>query len=84
MEATLSSTVRAVLHANANRPLRVNALWDAVRAAAPALSKTKTHFKARIIGGMFQRDEVRARSPWAGGTRDARRARARVHARNGH
>lgn len=59
--ATLSSTVRAILHANANRPLRVNALWDAVRAAAPALAKSKTHFKDRIIGNMFLRDEVRVR-----------------------
>lgn len=59
MEPTLSSTVRAILQSKANHPIRVNALWDAVRATAPALAKTKTHFKTQIIGGMFRRDEVR-------------------------
>lgn len=59
MEPTLSAAVRQVLVANANKPMRLNAVWDAVQLAAPALCRSKTHFKRRIVLGMFQREEVR-------------------------
>jgi hypothetical protein len=44
---------------NGNKPLRVNALWDSVQRVAPALAKSKTYFKRRIVQQMFARDEVR-------------------------
>ncbi len=67
----LSSVVRALLHAQSNKPMRANALWDAVRAGAPSLARSKTHFKRRIMQNMIDREEVRRR---AARTR-ARRAR---------
>ena len=56
--STLSALVRRLLVESGNKPVRLNSLWDAVRAQAPAAT-TKTHFKRRIIGQMFVRDEVR-------------------------
>ena len=57
---TLSAVVRRLLVDAGNRPVRVNALWDAVRAQPSAASTSKTHFKRRILGQMLVRDEVRA------------------------
>jgi len=61
---TLSGLVRRILVEGGNRPVRVNALWESVRAQSQALSlpTSKTHFKRRIIGQMFVRDEVGGRS----------------------
>ncbi len=58
MEPTLSSVVRAILYANGNQPVRMNALWEAVSLRAPSLAKSKTHFKRRVMMGMFDREEV--------------------------
>ena len=58
---TLSATVRRLLVDAGNRPVRVNALWEAVRAQPSAASTSKTHFKRRILGQMLVRDEVRGR-----------------------
>ncbi len=58
---TLSSLVRKLLVDAGNKPVRVNALFAAVRALPSAASVTKTHFKRRILGQMVVRDEVRAR-----------------------
>lgn len=59
MEPSLSAVVRSILHANGNTPVRMNALWEAVRARAPTLSQSKTHFKRRVMLNMFDREEVR-------------------------
>ena len=60
---TLSATVRRLLVDAGNRPVRVNALWEAVRAQPSAASTSKTHFKRRILGQMLVRDEVRGQAP---------------------
>ena len=60
---TLSSLVRKLLVDAGNKPVRVNALFAAVRALPSAASVTKTHFKRRILGQMLVRDEVSGASP---------------------
>ena len=60
---TLSALVRSILVSGGNKPVRLNSLWDAVRAQPQAQSVSKTHFKRRVIGQMFVRDEVCAAQP---------------------
>ncbi len=62
---TLSSVVRRILVDGGNKPMRLNTLWDAVRThtLAASAASSKTHFKRRIIGQMFVRDEVRVVLP---------------------
>jgi hypothetical protein len=67
---TLSALVRRVLVEGSNKPIRMNALWEALRRVDPSLTVTKSHFKKRVVAGMFHREEVR----FAG----CARARARV------
>lgn len=55
---TLSAVVRSVLVANRNNPLKLNALWDKVKEAAPAMAKSKSHFSKGIIGNMLVREEL--------------------------
>lgn len=58
LPTSISSIVRRILVESGNKPVRVNALWDTVR-ALPDVQCTKTFFKRKIIGNMFVREEVR-------------------------
>ena len=58
LPTSISAIVRRILVESGNKPVRVNALWDTVR-ALPDVQCTKTFFKRNIIGNMFVREEVR-------------------------
>ena len=58
LPTSISAIVRRILVESGNKPVRVNALWDTVR-ALPDVQCTKTFFKRKIIGNMFVREEVR-------------------------
>ena len=55
---TLTAVIRAVLHENGNRPMRLTHVWEQVAARAPDLAGSKTHFKRHVVGQMFARDEL--------------------------
>ena len=71
--STLSALVRRVLVSQHNKPIRMNALWEELRKVDPSslAAVTKSHFKKRVVAGMFHREEVRL------ALRCAARARAR-------
>jgi hypothetical protein len=56
---TLSALVRKVLVEGNNKPIRMNTLWEELRKTNPSVACTKSHFKKRVVAGMFHREEVR-------------------------
>ena len=42
-----------------NKPIRMNTLWEELRKTNPSVACTKSHFKKRVVAGMFHREEVR-------------------------
>ena len=56
---TLSAYVRSLLVSSGNKPYTMKELWELAKAGRPELVRTKTHFKKRILKGMYQREEVR-------------------------
>jgi len=56
---TLSSAVRAVLReAGEGAALRLPTLWASVRARAPLLAGSKTHFRRKIVRAMERRGDL--------------------------
>ena len=56
--ATLTAALRAVLHENGNKPMRLLHVWERVAARSQGLVRSKTHFKRRIVDQMFARNEL--------------------------
>ncbi len=61
--ATPTARVRTLLHSSPT-PLRMNALWEAVRGAPEGAGLSKTRFRQGVVRMMMERNEVRARGVW--------------------